>query len=61
MRVNFDVNMQLVSEICQDNKKLVNIFYSVVPSTSGIISPGLPVDSSKLATFFNFTDTYLYN
>ena len=26
MRVNFEVNTHLVSEICQDNKKLVNIF-----------------------------------
>ena len=29
MRVNFEVNTYLVSEICQDNKKRVNIFYSV--------------------------------
>ena len=30
MRVNFEVNTHLVSEICQDNKKVVNTFYSVV-------------------------------
>ena len=30
MRVHFEVNMHLVSEICQDNKKVVNIFYSVI-------------------------------
>ena len=26
MRVNFEVNTHLVSEICQDNNKLVNMF-----------------------------------
>ena len=29
MRVNFEANTHLISEICQDNKKRVNIFYSV--------------------------------
>ena len=29
MRVNFEVHTHLVIEICQDNKKLVDIFYSV--------------------------------
>ena len=34
MCVNFDVNTHLISEICQDNKKLVNIFYSALVSHS---------------------------
>ena len=30
MRLNFEVNTHLVSEICQGNKKRVNIFYSII-------------------------------
>ena len=29
MRVNFEDNTHVVSEICQDNKKLANIFLTV--------------------------------
>ena len=47
MRVSFEVNTHLVSDICQDNKKLVDIFYSV-----GIISDSERFGASLLHNIY---------
>ena len=50
MRVNFEVDTHLVSEICQDNKKRVNIVYSV------LLRP--PAHWMRLARYVVCRDSY---
>ena len=54
MRVNFEVNTHLVSEICQDNKKRVNIFfYSVYIYCTVVSSPASPLRVSAKVVLCN--------